>query len=525
MLEILRAPLLAADIPMKLTTYTFKDPESPQLKMILVADIDRSLNPAGTVSLGYMLMDDKGKIVSSELERVVPNPIDPRTKTQKYIGAAIAPPGTYTLKVAVVDDGGKRGSVERTFVAQINGFGQLHATDLLIADNTARGSSGGLPPAVAADFTGDELHAYLELFSEVPEQLRSATVVLDVAQTESSASLNSAAARFQQAAVASNPPGGARHRADRAPAPRRVCRARDHLGRRAQGRPGRAAVPCGAPRRRSLTAPGASSALVKPATPIPFSSRIDAFDKAAVLTPQVVGFFLDRLSATAAASAAAVQPALASVRAGRFDEAMTALERAGDDQLAAVFLKGLVLLQRGDLNAAAANFRDGAANGLRVLCRGVLPRRVLRRRRQDREAAGAWQTSLITESNAPFVYTLLGDALLRMRSIDQAIDILTEARTLWPADDQVSLRLGTALMMANRSAEALKVLEPYLAAHPADHERLFLALRALYEARSARARIGHRRQRQSAVHPLRRRLRAGQGTTAGAGGPVAQILR
>ena len=91
--------------------------------------------------------------------------------------------------------------------------------------------------------------------------------------------------------------------------------------------------------------------------------------------------------------------------------------------------------------------------------------------------------------------------------IDQAIDILTEARTLWPADDQVGLRLGTALMMANRSAEALKVLEPYLAAHPADHERLLLALRALYEARSARARHRDRRQRQSAVHPLRRRLR------------------
>jgi hypothetical protein len=39
--------------------------------------------------------------------------------------------------------------------------------------------------------------------------------------------------------------------------------------------------------------------------------------------------------------------------------------------------------------------------------------------------------------------------------------------------------------MANKPADALKVLEPYLATHPADHERLFLALRALYEARSA----------------------------------------
>jgi cytochrome c-type biogenesis protein CcmH/NrfG len=72
-----------------------------------------------------------------------------------------------------------------------------------------------------------------------------------------------------------------------------------------------------------------------------------------------------------------------------------------------------------------------------------------------------------------------------MRDVDQAIDILTEARTLWPTDDEVSLRLGTALVMANKPAEALEVLESYLASHPADHERLLLVLRALYEARSS----------------------------------------
>jgi predicted Zn-dependent protease len=93
--------------------------------------------------------------------------------------------------------------------------------------------------------------------------------------------------------------------------------------------------------------------------------------------------------------------------------------------------------------------------------------------------------SLITESNAPFVYTLLGDALLRLRDMDQALDVLTEARTLWPADDEVTVRLGTALVLANKSADAVKVLQPYLDAHPSDHEVLFVALRALYEARAA----------------------------------------
>ncbi len=34
------------------------------------------------------------------------------------------------------------------------------------------------------------------------------------------------------------------------------------------------------------------------------------------------------------------------------------------------------------------------------------------------------------------------------------------------------------------------MLEPYLATHPSDHERLFLALRALYEAHSTGRPIG-----------------------------------
>ena len=480
--ETLRAPLLVADIPLKLTTYTFKDPESSRLKLILVTDVDRSLNPGGSVSLGYMLFDDKGKLVSSQLEKALPNPVDPRTKIQKYIGAAIAPPGTYTLKVAVVDDGGKRGSVERTFAAKINAFGQLHVTDLLIADDTVRGADG-LPPAVAADFSGDELHAYVELFSEVPDLLRGATVLMEVAKTEASPALDSSPARFQQGA-------GANRRAAEAGVPIGMLPPGEYVARAVVSGGGRRLGHVTRPFRiaraaRTLTAPGASAPLTKSTAPIAFTSRIDAFDKSAVLTPQVVGFFLDRLSATAASSASAVRPALASVRAGRFDEARAALDSIGDDQLAAVFLKGLVLLQRGDLNAAAAKFREALRIDSEFYSAAFYLGACYAAGGRDREAAGAWQTSLITESNAPFVYTLLGDALLRMRDIDQAIDILTEARTLWPADDDVGLRLATALVMANKPAEALPLLEPYLAAHPQDHERLFLALRALYEARSA----------------------------------------
>src|SRR5262249_28155035 len=132
--ETLQAPLLASDIPLRLTTYTFKDPDSTKLKIVLAADIDRSLNPGAPLALGYAMFDDKGKLVSSRVERAIDAPVDARRKLQTYMGAAVAAPGTYTIKLAVADQGGKRGSVERTITARINGFGQLHSSDLLIAD-------------------------------------------------------------------------------------------------------------------------------------------------------------------------------------------------------------------------------------------------------------------------------------------------------------------------------------------------------------------------------------------------------
>ena len=49
----------------------------------------------------------------------------------------------------------------------------------------------------------------------------------------------------------------------------------------------------------------------------------------------------------------------------------------------------------------------------------------------------------------------------------------------------MQVRLGAALAMAGKRAEALQKLEPYLAQHPEDHERHFIALRMLYEARAA----------------------------------------
>ena len=90
---------------------------------MLAAEIDRSQNPGRKVSLAYTVVD--GAIASCR-RRSSPRwtcRFAPDTQTQTYMGAISASPGTYIIKLAVVDDAGKRGSVEHTVHAQADAGG------------------------------------------------------------------------------------------------------------------------------------------------------------------------------------------------------------------------------------------------------------------------------------------------------------------------------------------------------------------------------------------------------------------
>jgi VWFA-related protein len=487
-IETLRSPLLAADIPLRLTTYSFRDAATSKLKIVLAVEIDRSANSRDNVALAYLLTDASGRAVVSNLERKVSAPIEVGSHTQKYVGAAAGDaPGIYSLKVAVVDDTGRRGSVERTFEAKLTSFGQVRTSDLLIADNAEGMTAEGLTPSVSAVFSGDELHGHVELMSQAEDQLARASVSLEVAESADAKAIDSARAVFQQ-----TPPGEtAEHRRSaEAVVPIALLPPGEYVARAVISIDGRKVGQVVRPFRiaaHTVESAGRPRAALPSATAISVKSRIDAFDKSSVLTPQVVGFFLDRLGAAAATSATTVGGALDATRAGHFDAALQALKDAGNDQLATRFLKGIALLARGELNPAANEFREALRLDSEFFPAAFYLGACYAAGGRDREAVGAWQTSLITEANAPFIYTLLGDALLRLRDGKQAVEALTEAHTHWPADNDVTLRLGTALIMAGQPAEGLRTLEPYLAQHPEDGDRLFLAMRALYEAR----RSGH----------------------------------
>jgi VWFA-related protein len=479
--DVIKSPLLSNDIPLKLSTYTLRDPASGKLRILMVAEIDRAVNADGRLSLGYTLVDDRGRTVSAEIDRDVKVLVDPTTKTQTYTAFLLSEgSGTHTMKLAVIDDRGRKGSVEHTFRAALTSAGQLRATDLLIAER-GQSESESVMPVVGRDLTSGTMHGYIELYSEAPEVLNNASVVFEVAQNAEARALDGAAGRVTPQKVASP-----NQRVIEGSIPIALLPPGEYVARAILSLDGKKVAQVTRPLRigRAVTTPvkTATLGLRAPTSrgPIPFASRIEKFDRTAVLASPVVAFFLDRMNFGARGEPNA-GPALEHAHAGRYDEAVKTL---GTGTVPSTFISGLALYSKGDLEAAAIKFRETLRLDSEFFPAAFYLGSCYAAGGRDQEAVGAWQLSLVTESDAPFIYTLLGDALLRLREVQPAIQILTEAQGIWPDSEEVQVRMAAALSMSGRRAEAMQLLEPYLAKHPEDADRHFLGLRTLYEAKT-----------------------------------------
>jgi len=213
---------------------------------------------------------------------------------------------------------------------------------------------------------------------------------------------------------------------------------------------------------------------------------IRAFDRLDVLRAGALDFFLTRLAESDPGPASeAVASAASALRAGQYDAAVSALSGAAPDRLSVPFLKGLALLGKGELEPAAAEFRSALRVSSEFLPAAFYLGACYAAGGRDREAAGAWQMSLVSESAARIVFDVLADAWLRGGDGERAESIAREAMGLWPEDDRFVPRLSAAQTMQKRAADALATLAPYLEAHPDDASALFLAMRMLFDARTA----------------------------------------
>ncbi len=89
-------------------------------------------------------------------------------------------PAAYNLRLAAVDAGGRRGSVEHTVKAALLTAGGLEISDLVLAPSSA---GGAVRPAVDLELAGGGLSALLELAGRDPARLARATVAIELAES------------------------------------------------------------------------------------------------------------------------------------------------------------------------------------------------------------------------------------------------------------------------------------------------------------------------------------------------------
>jgi VWFA-related protein len=503
---------LARDLPLRLATQTLRDPSTGQMRVVLAANIGRGATAPADMRVGYAIFDASGRQVGGGVDRVR---LQPRGSggdaSWAYVSSVILRPGLYGLRLAAASEDGLAGSVDCSLDARLRPGEGAALSDVLILD-PMRPPGQNWVTVVDGRIAAPRVEVYQETY---PVRGRSVSAVaFDVVDRPDGPSVVGVRTTPESAE------GGRRFTASAAvdvrllPPGDYLLRATAFDGEAVLGKVSR-------PFRLELlpTSPGGPRAAFSVAES---GGLVRPFERQDALTPEALQYFLNRLQQADSAAGEVVSSAAASVRGGRFDEALAALASAESDRLAVPFLRGLALLGKidlkaSDLEAAAGQFREALRVDSEFLPAAFYLGACYAAGGRDREAAGAWQTSLVSESEARIVFDVLADALLRLGDGEQAESIIREALGRWPDDDRFVPRLAAAEAMQRRRAEALATLEPYLDRHPDDASAWFLGMRVLYDAHaggslvSNQAEDGARASRYAAAYKA-------------AGGPRAALV-
>lgn len=491
---ILQQPLLATELPVKVATYSLRKPGSQTVKVVVTTEFGRNAVAGEEASIGYVVLDDKGKIVASAITQNKAEPVRSGAPGPLQATSLVdVPPGRYTLRLAVLDAGGRSGSVEHRLDAAVAAAGGLEVADLLLAPANVGGAAA---VRLVADATVEHepFGAYLEVYPRSADALRQARVVIEVAETDEAPAIGVVNAQLGETGEKGRYVAQAILPLALVPPGEYVARAVVTMGSdtAVQARPFRLvrAVPAGDMFRAELVA------------------RVGSFTSAQATTPSLIG------AAVASARALSDPPpgeeaarVAAEVSEGRL-EALARFAPGSDESLLAVFLKGLAHYQAAKYEDAAREFRASIRQSSEFLAGIFYLGACYASGGRGREAVGAWQTSLIGDDSRPEVFELLADGFLRLGDTDAAIGAIEEGAAKWPDDPRFVMRAVLALAAQDKPGEALSRLLPWLDRQPGDQPALDLAVR-LALADLATRQEGHEASAVNQLHALVERYRAG----------------
>lgn len=152
LVTLLRSASSVTELPVRVATYTYAEPATADLRVAVSIEADSATSAPGGVVLGYVLVDDRGVIVSSGAHR---------TETGRQAFTARVPRGNYTLRVGGIDPLGRRGLVARSFTATVRQQRNVQVSDLMLAP-APTSADEPLHPAVDR-VGGQRAIAYVEL--------------------------------------------------------------------------------------------------------------------------------------------------------------------------------------------------------------------------------------------------------------------------------------------------------------------------------------------------------------------------
>ncbi len=490
--NVLRAPLLATELPLKVATYNMRIPEG--MRLVISTEAGHDATGPEKTAIGFTVTDGTGKVVSTGFREATMTPVKPgEPGPLEATSVAAIDPGSYTLKLAIVDSLGRRGSVEHPFTAGLTRIGTIDLADLVLTPSATK-ERADVRIVAEPTIDGERYSGYLELYGSV-DVTRPPQVAIEVADSESGA-------------VLAVQPG---HVTAATEKDRFIVEAPLPIG---------LLPPGGYLARATVTVGGAKGQLLRPfriAKPAPagdvfkadLEKQVGAFRPEQIMTVALLSSALHSASEMSEGSSNEATAAATAIASGRLAPLDSLALPASDRSLLASFLRGLALYRKGSLEEAANEFRAAVRSSPDFLPGILYLGACYASGGRTKEAVGAWQTSLIADDASPEIFALVADGYLRMGDADAAADILVEAGTKWPQDERFIVRSALARAAAGHPDEALTALAATVE-QTSDPKLLNLAVK-LTIADVARRPAAEQPEQLPKLQALDSRLRAGQG--------------
>ncbi len=474
----LRGALPINDLPMRMTTWTYKEPGGSRVRLLVAAEIERNAEQSLDYTTGFAFVDRNNKALEPTVEDRTLRPSDADPGLAVYAGSIVLEPGNYLLRFAVADSEKRIGSIERRVTVYDMSGTNLTVGDLLIAQSPSD-TKQGLTPAVEPRVSNGRLSAMMEVYAGNAAAREGVQATLDVLPDEKSRPLLSQPMQVSGGAspevgvltgvlnTATLPPG------------RYLARATVTQGGKAQGhlvRPFR--VVAGT---RATDADAAMPAALPTELVSAMLANLPVFDRKELLTPEVMNAVLS----AAERARPTAKTALASARAGQLGPA--ALEAlTGGDQTMAAFLRGLDFFSQGQMDRAMQQFQVAIQQAPSFAPTRLYLGAALAHGSKYREAAGLLQSVPADVAGPAPVARMAGLSWLHAGDASLAITTLEKATS----DATTTRMLALAYVAANRVSDAMPLLIKHLEANPKDQPALLAGVYATYATHSPSAQSG-----------------------------------